>query len=1700
MAARNTIFTTIRTEGALLPADLLQRISEGATLEGLTPESYHRPGEKLNEAINRSWNALQGAWASFRAAQERLPTSDLGTSITRERWLLPLFRELEYGRLQTATAVEINGRSYPISHSWEHVPVHLVSYKLELDKRTPGAAGASSASPHSLLQVFLNRSEGSLWGFVSNGYKLRILRDNASLTRQAYVEFDLEAMMDGEVYSDFVLLWLLCHQSRVEGERPADCWLEKWMKIAEDQGTRALDQLRDSVREAIEALGVGFLEYPANHALRDKLTSGSLNAQEYYRQLLRMVYRLLFLFVAEDRDLLLNPDAPQEARERYSHYYSTQRLRRMAETFTGTRHPDLFEGLRLVMRLLSGNDSPLPQGEGPGVRVEGVRAGAGLGLVPLGSFLFSDRAVADIIDCQISNRRLLTAVRALALTYDQRAEVYRTVDYRNLGSDELGSVFESLLELHPQINVPARQFALATAAGNERKTTGSYYTPESLVHALLDSALDPVLEAAIKGSSTLTPEQRILALKVCDPACGSGHFLIAAANRMAKALAFVRTGEEEPSPAAIQQAKRDVISHCIYGVDINPMAVELCKVNLWMEALEPGKPLNFLDHRILVGNSLLGATPKLMADGIPDDAFTPIEGDDPKYAAEMKKRNKQERKDRASGQRNMFEMIEPPADYSRLTEAMHALDATPDDTLDAVQRKEAQYAALASDPEYIKARLLADAWCAAFVWEKRPTSPPMTDLLYRRMEQDPLAETLQAVRETVVALKERYQFFHWHVAFPDVFSADPHSPDPSLPQGERGANRAESPFSLLPKAPAGWEDEDITPQTGWRGGFDVVLGNPPWERIKIQEKEWFAERAPEIANARNAAARRRAIAELEQSDPHLLQAFAADKRKAEGESHFVRVSGRYPLCGRGDVNTYTIFAETARHILNGHGRVGLIVPSGIATDDTTKYFFQDLMQTRSLASLYDFENREGLFPAVDSRMKFCLLTMRGNPHPPTPSPTLRGPSAAGRRGAAQQTLSLMERGEGDPEFAFFLHSVADLDDPERRFTLSAEDIALINPNTRTVATFRHRRDAEITKAIYRRVPVLIREPSSQTLLSQGEPSSPSPFSLREKGGGAAAPPLAAEGPRRLDEESGVRVNSPLHAAEGPRRVGEGSGVRVEGVRVSNLNPWGISFLRMFDMSNDSHLFHTREELEAAGYALRGNRFVGAPDPSSQTLLPEGEPSSPNPFSLREKGGGAAAPPPAAEGSNRVKEGSGVSASSPLHAAEGPRRVGEGPGVRVDGARVYLPLYEAKLMHQFTHRWATYTSPLHEGEGPGVRVEVRDFTPAELRDPHALAMPRYWVDAQEVAERLNAWDRGWLLGFRDITNTTNERTAIFGLIPRVAVGHVMPLVYFSELRRTMLCLLANFNAFTLDYCARQKVGGTHLTYGYLKQLPVIPPHTYTPALLAFIAPRVLELAYTAWDMQPFARDLGYDGPPFVWDEARRFLIRCELDALYFHLYQIPRDDVDYILETFPIVKRKDEAATADSTHPFIQWQRGARASSPLPAAEGPRRVGEGSGVSANSPLHEGEGPGVRVNSPLHEGERSGVRATPPLHEGERSGVSANPPLPEGEGPGVRAKGVRVKEGEYITKRVILEMYDQMAALPVMHVPAPKSPPLPEGEGSGVRAERPGDEGHPPSPLGRGAGGEGLYAVPDVRQWVTWLEPPPADPRAAHRELP
>ena len=1377
MAGRETHFPTIGIQGAILPADLLQRVMAGdKQLGGLRPEAYHlSEGERINEAITRSWNRLYTIWKHFSEASVRLPDSDLGTSLARERWLLPLFQELGYGRLQTARAVEVKGKSFAISHGWGHTPIHLVSFRVDLDIKQARVAGAARSSPHSLVQELLNTSEAHLWGLVSNGLKLRILRDNASLVRQAYVEFDLQAVFDGEVYADFALLWLLCHQSRVESDKPEDCWLEKWSKAAHEQGSRALEDLRQGVEKAISALGSGFLKHSANQILHDRLRLGQLTTQDYYRQLLRLIYRLLLLFVAEDRGLLLQPDVTDDAKNRYRRFYSTERLRRLAGDLRGTRHTDLYHGLKLIMNKL-GKDTGCPE----------------LGLPALGGFLFSKEALPDLDPCELANWDLLEAVRALAFL--RSAQTLTRVDYMNLHSEELGSVYEALLELHPKIHMETGLFELGTATGHERKRTGSYYTPESLVQCLLDSALDPVVEDACHQPN---PEHAILRLKVCDPACGSGHFLIAASHRMAKRLASIRTGDEEPSPSAMQHALRDVVGHCVYGVDQNPMAVELCKVALWMEALEPGKPLSFLDHHIRGGNSLLGTTPKLIAAGLPDDAFNPIEGDDKTYCFALKKQNKKERE----GQRDMVHLMakEPEAEYNSIEARTRGIDEAPDSTFDDIQRKAEQFRSLAESLEYQHTQQIADAWCSAFVWRKHPEAPfePITTDTIRCLEKD-LKALMPAQQAEVTQLSRRYQFFHWYLAFPEVFA---------------------------------------------KGGFDCVLGNPPWERVKLQEKEWFAERSPAVAGAPNAAARKRLIESLKTEDPALYQQFLNDSRLAEGESHLMRNSGRYPLCGRGDINTYAIFAEMMRGLLAPIGRVGSVLPTGIATDDTTKYFFGDLIQSQTLHSLYDFQSGPGLFAEIGhARFKFSLVTMSGH-------------AARAQKGA---------------EFAFFLRDITELHEPNRRFRLTSHDIALLNPNTQTCPIFRSGRDAELTKGIYRRAPVFIRE-------------------------------------ARDDQ--------------------------------TEENRWGIKFSTMFHMANDSHLFRTRKQLEAEGWQLRGNVF----GQDGHRYLPLYGAKMLYHFTHRY--GDYRDQPMGSENTSLP--------DVPLYRLDDPQYM-VFPRYWVREEEVFLrtanvppsiiKAYQSQnetLALETLVMWLTGYH-LNKGNeqvaanlmlkfhGSPFQSAVQDFKDWALAKSMEKEFPLTQADVDLIQQNdtalgmawalIKAKCPSWLLGWRDITNSTNERTVVASILPLAGVGHKFPFIRLPHLAAPpSMSLLANLCSFVLDFITRQKLGGTSLTYFVLKQLPVCLPNTLRDISLwqmeqgtleNWIAQRTIELVYSSWELSSLAHSLGYDGPPFRWDDGRHFLLRCEVDAAFFHVYGIARDDVDYIMETFPIVKRNDEEKYGD----------------------------------------------------------------------------------------------------------------------------------------------------------------------------------------------
>ena len=1288
--------SAIRLVGGLLPSDILERLDllsakDPRALPAMTAADFGlAETESIRDAIARSWSRLLHCWGAFKAARER-NLSEGSTQLTRRLWFKPLFQELGWGEpVPLAKSHQIGHRELALTHWGQpqqraaQVPVHLMAWETDLDRRTGKVKGATLA-PHSLVQEILNHDDAALWGIVSNGATLRILRDQKALSRVACIEFDLEAIFDGNLMSDFARFWLLAHASRFDGATAEEAPLERWFRLTRAEGVNALTDLRNGVEAAIVALGRGFLNHRHNGPLREALASGELGHDEYYRRLLRLVYRLIFLFAAEDRGALLDPNAPPEAAERFSRWYATRLLRTRSGRAGSEVADDRWQALQVVM--------------------QGLHLGEpALALPTLGSSLWDPAFIAPLHDARLGNEALLSAVRSLAFTLRQGKRF--PVDFRFLGAEELGSVYEALLELHGQVDVDARTFALVGAAGNDRKTTGSYYTPTALVENLLDTALDPLIAQTVRGKKGAEAAEALLGLTVCDPSCGSGHFLLAAARRLARHVAQFETGEMEPSPEAYHTALRRVIARCLFGVDLNEMAVELCKVGLWLEGLEPGRPLSFLDAHIQVGNSLLGTTPELVARGIPEDAWELLPGDDKERLKALRRQHRSEAKRIEDGQLPLDHILQTvdEKELSRLVQANAPVEAV---TLSEVQAQAESWRRYNEAQDYVRARRRFDTWCAAFLWPKandEDVSAAPTPFRW----QGVTAGLEQAnMDERVRAIAAAQRFFHWPLQFPQVFA---------------------------------------------RGGFDLVLGNPPWERLKADEQEFFAVRDPIVANAPTASERKKRIKALESDAPWLWDAWRTSLRAADGASHLVRNSGRFPLCGRGDVNTYSVFAEHIRDSLRAGGRAGFVVPTGIATDDTTKTFFGDLVETNALASLLSFENRERIFPAVDSRQGFSLVTLHNTDD--------------------KRTARL----------AFFMHRVADIQDLERTFDLLPEEFALLHPNPRTCPVFRTRRDAKLNLAIYRRTGVLWREGAQDD------------------------------------------------------------------------NPWGLRFATLFHMSNDSALFIDGKALEE-----RGGRFHG---------------------NLCET-------------------------------------------VTLGESTDYLPLYEGKMVHQFDHRFGDYAGVSEESGDTRLPMATQQ----QLQNPSYLPTPRFWVAEEEVEAVLapqydkkgdvkwEGWSRDWFLGWRDIARATDERTVISPIIPRVGVGNKLPLILSTAAASSVACLAANLSSVVLDYCARQKIASTTLNYFLLKQFPVLRPSAYEAiaewspkqSVADWMLPRVLELTYTAWDLEGWAADLGHTGAPFRWDDERRTLLRAELDAAFFHLYGLSRDDTDYILGTFPGVASNEEKA-------------------------------------------------------------------------------------------------------------------------------------------------------------------------------------------------
>jgi hypothetical protein len=1558
-------FPAIRIEGGLLGPDTVEQLL-GGELPGQKPADFGLDGRRnLLDEIAAAFADCRKYWEAFQHRLGRLPEGDPATSVTRDAWAIPFFSLLGIEARYTPRAREVDGMSFPISHRMGEAedapPLHIVGARQGLD-RAP-ASGRPRLSPHALMQEYLNRTE-HLWGVVTNGLTLRLLRNSAFIRQQAYIEFDLRAMLEEQRFNDFAALYRLLHRTRFPRgvADAADCLLEQYYQLSIQQGGRVRERLREGVEEAIVRLANGFLSHPANEAKwRMANGEGPLPAQDFYRQLLRLVYRFLFLLVAEERGLMNpngaggaaggagaaaggtgdpagRPNAGRPNALRPYDYYGVSRLRRLCERRAAyTDDTDLWRSLCALWVTLTREDMA-----------------ALLGVPPLNGALFAPQ---DLDGALITNRDLLGAFWHLAF-YQEGNAPPRRVNYAALDTEELGSVYESLLDYHPVIEANGEwqtamgewrmargKWRFVLAPGSERKSTGSYYTPPALVAELINSALTPVIqerlaaaermanevgrmangemavrewrkvpkpiqerfihdvfpqlsrpgsvgagdratgvsadagvpanrairddepdapgggldpsehrrglgpalhggvhpvsapgewqpggtgdaaapeqpgepvsspgrpsaaggvtdrrqathqpraqpptekELALAWQSTpssirysLFAEHALLSIKVLDPACGSGHFLLAAARRLGKELARIRTGEDEPPPERVREAIRDVVAHCIYGVDKNPLAVELCRVALWLEGHAAGRPLTFLDHRIKCGDSLVGVLDLAVLEaGIPDEAFEPVSGDDRKLATGLKKRNRQER----DGQLIMFNAAGNALDLAPLAAAAARLAAIPDDTPADVRRKQAAYDALLADPRRKRLKDACDLWTAAFFQRMANDEGRVANGEGRMGDGRALFITSEAVNRALAgdlgnpqlvaraqALADAQRFFHWPLEFPEVFERQAADGEWRIANGEP---------STTPHSPSTIRHSPPTAP-----GFDVVLGNPPWEMVQHDPEEFFASRNPEIAKAANMSKRVKMIEKLRDENPYLYNEFFEQQHVSDCYKKFLHASGRFVRTGIGRINLAYVFAELGSTLVSNLGRAGLIVPTGLMTDSFAQQFSSSIIADNRLVSLFDFENREKLFPAVISLMKFCLITINGT---------------------------------GDPRqqarFAFFCHRPEDIRNPLKLLFLTPHELAAINPNTRTLPVFRTRQDADLTRAIYRRVPILVNE-----------------------------------------------------------KTGE--------------NPWGIRFKLMFMMNTDSHLFRTRAELEAEGYRLVGNAYV------------RGDPAAPS-------------------------------------------------AVR------YLPLYEAKMIWHYDHRYGTYQGVRDRGS-----TQLPTPDAAQHADPRFLVQPRYWVPAEEVQARLGDWRRGWLLGFRDVARSTDERTAIFSLLPRVGVGNNLPLLLFSKRDSPFACcLLANLTAQVFDYVTRQKIAGIHMNFFFVNQLPVLPPSAYRAEDLRFIVPRALELTYTAWDIKPFADDVwreaasgegemanggealraairaqweanraatggvspappdwlplyGIDPaapcplPPFRWDEGRRAVLRAELDAYYARLYGLTRKQLRYILDPADLTARE-----------------------------------------------------------------------------------------------------------------------------------------------------------------------------------------------------
>lgn len=1041
-------YTSIHIYGHLLSDDILHNIERDNTYEGNREQDFAM-GIPVSAAIDYVWSSLRNDWSFYkeRANNERLVNKDpYGTRRARDL-MERLLQSLGYTLDRQATNIEVAGTGYDITYTCQQLgkmPFIVIGEgihadgsidtldKCSLDYRAKG--GMRKKSAHATMLEYLNATE-NVYGIISNGQIVRLIRNSGQLVKLTYIEFDLRRMLEEDKYTEFCLMFRLLHASRfhINGDEP--CVMERWFNMSIESGNRIRNGLSLAVQKTMETIGNAVLtsEGKGNEDLRKAFTEGTMDATKLNKELIHFIYRLLFLFIIEERGLVYqipdSPDAPNykqlcEWQDIYKKFYAASRLRHLSELayLKQRQYFDLWQGLMDTFHLF-----------------EPDTFGERLGIKPLGGVLFGRETLHWLKQCQVSNLDVLTAFSALNEFTDERQQRVK-INYSSLDVEEFGSVYEGILEMRPfvQPGVAASDWQFGFVGGLDRQSTSSYYTRPDLVQNLIKTTLEPVIKEKIAAQTTTEEKiKALLNMKVCDAASGSGHIVLAMARTIAWYICTLRTGEDNPASLDYRQALREVISRCVYAVDYNPDAVELCKVVLWIEGYCAGKPLSFLDHHIRCGNSVLGVSDlQMLIDGVPDKALT-ADGKDTLKA--LKKMNQEAVKavngtldnEPTLGLEDSFGVENMSAAQIGLADKIRFINHLPEDTLEEEIIKQERWKELMESARVDCLRRACDIYTCAFYHTVQKdelykdnggsnkelileAEVPYTKTVMRALQEINAMECLEKgkplptfyrqlsadFKTEVKRMADEQRFFHWCVEFPEVFAANK--------------------------------------------GFDVMCGNPPWDKIKVEDKKWFESHGrADIVNAGTASQRKEAIETLQTSDPTLYKEYAKALADAEALSRFARLAGRFDLTATGDIDLYPMFAELCLSF--SKEAWGLVLPTGIAVNDSNKAFFSKLIDENRLVSLYDFENKEGLFD-IHRMFKFCLLVAS----------------------KPQDKPRIVKGG-------FYLNRLDHLLDPRRIYSLQTSDFARLNPNTKTCPVFRTSRDAKLTAKIYRNSTILYNE-------------------------------------------------------------------------------------------------------------------------------------------------------------------------------------------------------------------------------------------------------------------------------------------------------------------------------------------------------------------------------------------------------------------------------------------------------------------------------------------------------------------------------------------------------------------------------------------------------------------------------------------------